>query len=376
MGVTGTAEDVAAIAQRFRVDGSIAMVTTIPGGHINDSFRVAMHPERGASRGYLLQRLNPKVFPRPDLVMDNVARVARRLARRSARYPALIAARDGHEWITTSSGDVWRMFVFVPGATVRQQVLSPADARAAGQAFGEFLRLLADDVIPLHETLPGFHDTRARFARLEAARRADVCHRVSDALPELAAVQAERSLADVLPPLLASGAVPMRAVHNDAKIGNVLLDERTGAPLCVIDLDTVMPGSALYDFGDLVRSATSLSPEDEADLSRVGVRLDLFEALMQGYLEAAGAVLTRPERELLAFAGRLITLEQAVRFLTDHLAGDRYYRIERPGHNLVRCRAQLALFRSLTGQAAALERIVKQSTNEAGGPLASAPPAF
>jgi Ser/Thr protein kinase RdoA (MazF antagonist) len=362
VGVTGTAQDVAAIAQRFRVDGSIATVTPIPGGHINDSFRVDMHPERGASRSYLLQRLNPEVFPRPELVMENVARVARHLAQRSARYPALIAARDGHDWITTSSGDVWRMFDFVPGATVRQRVQSPADARAAGRAFGAFLRLLADDVLPLHETIPGFHDTRARFAQLEAARRADVCHRVSEALPEIQMLQAERGLADVLPPLLGSGALPVRTVHNDAKIGNVLLDERTGAPLCVIDLDTVMLGSALYDFGDLVRSATSPTPEDEEDLSRVGVRLDLFAALTQGYLEAAGAVLTRPERELLAFAGRLITLEQAVRFLTDHLAGDRYYRIERPGHNLIRCRAQLVLLRSLTAQAAALERIIKEST--------------
>ena len=362
MGVTATAEDIAAIAQRFRVEGSIAAVAPVPGGHINDSFRVDMHPERGASRSYLLQRLNRRVFPRPELVMENVVRVARHLAQRSARYPALIAVRDGHEWITTSSGDVWRMFVFVPGASVRQRVHSPADARAAGQAFGEFLRLLADDVLPLHETLPGFHDTRARFAQLEAARSADVCHRVSDALPEFAAVQAERALADVLPPLLASGTVPMRVVHNDAKTGNVLLDEQTGAALCVIDLDTVMLGSALYDFGDLVRSATSPSAEDEEDLSRVGVRLDLFEALTQGYLEAAGAVLTGPERGLLAFAGRLITLEQAVRFLTDHLAGDRYYRIERPGHNLIRCRAQLALLRSLTRQAAVLERIVRESS--------------
>ena len=361
MGVTGAADDVAAVAARFGVEGSIATVTPISGGHINDSYRVETRAEHGAARSYLLQRLNPRVFPRPGLVMENVARVARHLARRAARYPALVPAQDGRDWITAASGDVWRMFVFVQGATVRQRVQSPADAGAAGRAFGEFLRLLADAPPPLHETIPGFHDTRARFAQLDAARGADACHRVSDALPEITALQAERALADVLPPLLASGAVPVRAVHNDAKIGNVLLDERTGAPLCVIDLDTVMPGSALYDFGDLVRSVTSPSPEDEEDLTRVGARLPLFAALTHGYLEAAGNVLSHPERELLGFAGRLITLEQAVRFLTDHLAGDRYYRISRPGHNLIRCRAQLALFRSLTDQAAALERIVTES---------------
>jgi Ser/Thr protein kinase RdoA (MazF antagonist) len=357
VGLTGTADDVAAVARQFQVDGPITAVTPVPGGHINDSYRVDTRPERGASRAYLLQRLNPAAFSRPDLVMENVARAARHLARRSPRYPALIAARDGRDWVT-AAGVVWRMFAFVPGASVRAQVRSPADAGAAGRAFGELLRLLADDPPSLHETIPGFHDTRARFAQLDAARRADVCRRASTVLPELAAVEAERALADVLPPLLASGAVPMRAVHNDAKIGNVLFDARSGTPLCVIDLDTVMPGTALYDFGDLVRSATSLTPEDEEDLARVGLRLDLFEALLKGYLESAGTALTRSERELLGFAGRLITLEQAVRFLTDHLAGDRYYRIERPGHNLIRARAQLALVRSLREQADALDACI------------------
>ena len=250
------------------------------------------------------------------------------------------------------------MFVFVPGATVHQRVESPADARAAGRAFGRFLRLLADNPPALHETIPGFHDTRGRFARLEAARRADVCHRAAAIGPELDEMLAARAVADVLPPLIASGALPTRVVHNDAKIGNVLLDERTGEPLCVIDLDTVMPGSVLYDFGDLVRSSTSPAAEDAVDLASVAVRLDLFEALTRGYVETAGPVLTHQERALLGFSGRLITLEQAIRFLTDHLEGDRYYRIERAGHNLSRCRAQLALYRSLTQQEAKLTTIL------------------
>jgi aminoglycoside phosphotransferase (APT) family kinase protein len=156
-----------------------------------------------------------------------------------------------------------------------------------------------------------------------------------------------------------SGAVPSRIAHNDAKLANVLFDERSGEPLCVVDLDTVMPGSALYDFGDLVRSVTSPTLEDEEDLSRVCVRVPLFEALARGYFEAAGAVLTPGERDLLVFAGRLITLEQAVRFLTDHLEGDRYYRIARSGHNLIRARGQLRLYESLTERQRELKDIIR-----------------
>jgi Ser/Thr protein kinase RdoA (MazF antagonist) len=168
----------------------------------------------------------------------------------------------------------------------------------------------------------------------------------------------QRQLADVLPPLLRSGAVPSRIAHNDAKLSNVLFDERSDEPLCVVDLDTVMPGSALYDFGDLVRSVTSPTLEDEEDLSRVCVRVPMFEALARGYFKAAGAVLIPVERDLLAFAGRLITLEQAVRFLTDHLEGDRYYRIARPGHNLIRARTQLRLLESLTEREGELKEII------------------
>jgi Ser/Thr protein kinase RdoA (MazF antagonist) len=353
--VTRDAPDIEVIAGRFQVDGPVSATRPLPGGggHINDTYRVETSRAR-----YLLQRLNPHVFPRPDLVMENVALVSRLLARRNASYPGLIPARDGRDWVTDPAGATWRMFSLVLGVTTRERVRSPEDARGAGQAFGEFLHLLADRALPLHETLPGFHDTRARFARLEMVVHDDRCGRASGAGAEIDAVLAGRDLADVMPPLIASGAVPLRPVHNDAKIANVLFDERTGAPRCVIDLDTVMTGSALHDFGDLVRSSVSPTAEDEADLSRVGARLDLFEALVRGYLEGSGETLTKDEHRLLEFAGRLITLEQALRFLTDHLDGDRYYKIARPDHNLVRCRSQLALLRSLTEQRAALERIV------------------
>ena len=358
-----------AIAERFALEGKIVSVVPLAGGHINDSYRVDARTG-DADRPYLLQSLNRRVFPRSDLVMENVSWVTRHLSSRLAtagvadrerRALTLVPTRPGGDWHTEADGTCWRVFRFITGTVVLDRARDPRDAASAGRAFGGFLRLLADyDGPPLHETISGFHDTAARIARLEAVAQADPCRRAAAARQEIQAALAQRSLADVLPPLVASGEVPRRIVHNDTKISNVLLDERTGEALCVIDLDTVMPGSALWDFGDMVRSMTSPTAEDEEDLSEVGVRVPMFAALARGYLEAAGTLLVPRERELLGFAGRLITLEQAVRFLTDHLEGDRYYRIERAGHNLARCRTQLALLQSLTERAAELDAIVAE----------------
>ena len=359
-----SAGDPRLVVELFRLAGTISAIAQLPGGHINDSFRIDAGSER-----YLLQRLNPHVFLDAGKVMDNVSRVTAHLAARlraagvadwRRRTLALVPARSGADWVRDGEGAAWRLFGFISGTVVRERAASPADAQAAGRSFGEFLRLLVDyHGAPLAETIPGFHDTAARFERLEQAVRKDARRRVAGARLEIELAMNQRQLADVLPPLQRSGAVPSRIAHNDAKLSNVLFDERTGEPLCVVDLDTVMPGSALYDFGDLVRSVTSPSLEDEEDLSQVGVRVPLFGALARGYLDAAGAVLTSVERDLLVFAGRMITLEQAVRFLTDHLEGDRYFRIARPEHNLIRARTQLRLFESLTGREQELQEIIR-----------------
>jgi len=352
------------VVELFTLAGKVLGIAPLPSGHINDSYRVD-----AGSESYLLQRLNPQVFPDAGKVMDNVSRVTAHLTARlraagvvdwRRRTLALVPARTGADWVRDGAGAAWRLFGFISGTVVRERAESPADALAAGRSFGEFLRLLSDyHGAPLTETIPGFHDTAARFERLEQAVRKDARRRVAGARLEIELAMNQRRLADVLPPLLRSGAVPSRIAHNDAKLSNVLLDEPSGEPLCVVDLDTVMPGSALYDFGDLVRSAMSPTAEDEEDLSQVGVRVPMFEALVRGYLETAGTVLTPGERDLLVFAGRLITLEQAVRFLTDHLEGDRYYRIARPGHNLIRARTQLRLFESLTRREGELKEIIR-----------------
>lgn len=343
-----------AVAGRFALGGDVRSIMSLPGGHINDSFRIDLGgKEEGTS--FLLQRLNPHVFPRPDHVMENVARVTRHIARQGGPTLTLMPTTDGRDWLVDGAGGVWRLFRWIPDSVVHVRAESPAACYACGKAFGEFLRLVGNYAgPPLHETIPGFHDTKRRFAQLDAAVSRAASNRLADAQREITALLGERAVADVLPPRFASGALPTRIVHNDAKIANVLFDRTTDAALCVVDLDTVMPGSPLADFGDLVRSCVSAAAEDERNVAAVTADPARFESLARGFLEGSGDLLSEPERELLVFAGRWITLEQAVRFLTDYLDGDRYYRVTYPDHNLVRARAQLALYRSLTGQESGL----------------------
>lgn len=345
-----------AVAACFQLDGDVRELTSLAGGHINDSYRVDV---RGSARSYLLQCLNQHVFEHPERVMENVARVTRHIAGQGGPTLTLVPTAENRDWHTDDSGRLWRLFRWIPDAVVRERAESPADCHACGRAFGEFLRYVGSyDGPPLHETIPGFHNTRRRFARLDDAVRLDRCDRMSEARPEVDAVQGERPVAGVLPARFESGDLPTRIVHNDAKIANVLFDRASGAALAVVDLDTVMPGSPLADFGDLVRSCASASAEDEVDVAQVRADPSRFEAVARGFLEGAGDALSPVERDLLVFAGRWITLEQGVRFLTDHLEGDHYYRVAWPGHNLARARAQLALYRSLTDQAALLEATV------------------
>lgn len=357
MGVT----EARGVAGRFATGGEVRAITSLPGGHINDSYRVDLGgPDEGTS--FLLQRLNPHVFPRPDHVMENVARVTRHIARQGGPTLTLMPTIDGRDWLVDSDGGVWRLFRWVPDSVVHVRAESPTLCHACGQAFGEFLRLVGNyDGPRLHETIPGFHDTRRRFGQLDAALQTAAASRLAGARAAVGAVLAERAVADVLPPRFASGALPTRIVHNDAKIANVLFDRTTDAALCVVDLDTVMPGSPLADFGDLVRSCVSPAAEDERDVTKVEADPVRFAALARGFLAGSGDLLSAPERELLVFAGRWITLEQTVRFLTDYLDGDRYYRVSYPDHNLVRARAQLALYRSLTRHEPGLAKLVTTS---------------
>jgi aminoglycoside phosphotransferase (APT) family kinase protein len=355
------------VAGRFALTGRATGIEPFPGGHINDSFLLEAVAGDGVRR-YLLQRINGDVFPRPHQVMRNIERVTRHVLKRMRedgvedprrRFLTLIPTLEGGAWLQDARGDVWRLYHFIEGTSCHLEVETLEQAETAGFSFGQFQQLLSGlDGAPLHEVIHGFHDTPERFAALERAVDADPLGRAAGCAEEIRALRALHPEAAVVVDGLEDGSIPLRPVHNDCKMSNVLIDEASGEALCVVDLDTMMPGSALYDFGDMIRTMTTRAAEDERLLEKVFVELPFFERLLRGYLRGTGGLLVPRELELLAFSGKLITMELAARFLTDHLLGDRYFRIHRPQHNLDRARAQLALVRSLEENRAEMEAMV------------------
>jgi hypothetical protein len=247
--------------------------------------------------------------------------------------------------------------VFIEGVQTFEAVQSPDQALQAGRAFGEFQSFLVD--LPdgrLNETIPGFHNTRNRFGALQQAIEHDHFNRAKDAKPEIEFALKHEPIVDVILNAMAKKKIPERITHNDTKFNNVMLDTVTGDAKCVVDLDTVMPGCALYDFGDMVRTTTSPTLEDERDLAKVKMQMPMFKKLAEGYLATAGQFLNQAEKSLVAFSGKLITFEIGIRFLTDFLSGDTYFRIHRPDHNLDRCRTQFKLAESIERQEKAMQK--------------------
>jgi Ser/Thr protein kinase RdoA (MazF antagonist) len=300
--------------------------------------------------------------------MENIQRVTSHLAAhlsadpdRDRRVLTLIPAQDGRPWRQDAEGSYWRVYRFIERARTYDAVESPKQAFQAAKAFGQFQKMLVDLPAPhLHSTIPDFHHTPKRFKAFERALAADTAGRAVLAKPEIEFALAHHSMVS----LLLDARLPDRVTHNDTKFNNVMFDDETGEGICVVDLDTVMPGLALYDFGDMVRTATSPADEDEPDLSKVTMQLPMFEALARGYLSSAGSFLTKAERQHLAFAGKLITFEQGIRFLTDYLSGDTYYKVHREGHNLDRCRTQFKLVESIEQQEEKMDRLVNALPRE------------
>jgi len=360
--------DIRSIVRHFQVPETLLDVVPCGSGHINDTFAATYRRDGGTCR-YIHQRINHEIFRDPASMMENIVRVTEHVRRQLAQEPGpeaaresltLVPTRDGASHHVDRGGNYWRTYLMIEDTRSVDVVETPAQAREAARAFGRFQQRVADLGGPrLHETIPDFHNTPQRFAALQAVLERDPHGRAAGARAEIAFAQAREPLTRVLLDEHRAGRIPERITHNDTKINNVLLDTRTGRGVCVIDLDTVMPGLALYDFGDLVRTATSPAAEDERDLSKVGLRQPFYEALVQGYLETAGPGLTPTERTLLPEAGMLITFETGLRFLADHVAGDTYFKIHRPGHNLDRCRTQFALVASMERQLDALHACVK-----------------
>lgn len=353
------------ISKQFQIYGEILHAETFKIGHINETYS-ATYDQGGMRVRYIHQKINKNVFKNPTALMTNVTRVTRHLRHRleaqnardiTRRSLVVIPTRDGQSYYHNGDGEYWRTFVFIEGVETFEAVQSPDQAYQAGRAFGEFQNLLVD--LPggrLYETIPAFHNTRKRFAALQQAIEKDHFNRAQTARPEIAFALKHEALVDVILQAMAKRKIPERITHNDTKFNNVMLDTVTGEAKCVVDLDTVMPGCALYDFGDMVRTATSPTLEDEQDLSKIRMHMPMFKRLVEGYLATAGPFLTRAEKSLIAFAGKLITFEIGLRFLTDYLSGDTYFRIHRPGHNLDRCRTQFKLVDSIERQERAMQK--------------------
>ncbi|MGA8086503.1 MAG: aminoglycoside phosphotransferase family protein [Terracidiphilus sp.] len=342
-----------AIARGFEVQGRFRSAKPYGSGHIHDTYCVTFD-DADREEQIILQHMNTTIFKNPVAVMENIARVTDHLRSRLAgeadvgrRVLQLVSTRDGAGWHVDAEDRYWRAYRFIEQARTFDSVSSPRQAFEAAKAFGEFQRLLADLPAPrLHESIPDFHNTAKRFSAFERAVAADAAGRCEAVQGEIAFAMARKTLAMAL---LGAG-LPERVTHNDTKLNNVLLDDETGEGICVIDLDTVMPGLAAYDFGDMVRTMTCPAAEDERDPSRVAMDFDLFDAVLRGFLDGAGSFLTAPERTSLIAGAKVIVFEQGIRFLADYLAGDTYYKVSRPEQNLDRCRTQFKLLESIEQQ--------------------------
>ncbi|BCS32794.1 hypothetical protein TBR22_A20160 [Luteitalea sp. TBR-22] len=359
--------DLRALGARFQILGTQVAAAPYGSGHINETY-AATYDQAGTPVRYIHQRINGHVFREPERLMDNVARVLTHAATRLAHLPdasrralTLVPARDGRPFVVDADGAVWRTYLFIERTRTYDIVETPQQAEAAARAFGAFQAQVAD--LPgerLHDTIPDFHHTRRRFDAFVRAVDGDPCNRAQGCRELIDQLLAHEADADRLLAAAAAGDIPERVTHNDTKINNVMIDVASGEALCVVDLDTTMPGLAPIDFGDMVRTATNAAAEDEPDASRVASRPEMFEALVRGYLSSAGDFLRPAEVAWLAFAGQLLAFEQAIRFLADHLQGDTYYRVHRQHHNLERARAQVALMTSIERQRDAYEAVVRR----------------
>ncbi|RPI55500.1 MAG: aminoglycoside phosphotransferase family protein, partial [Chloroflexi bacterium] len=338
--------DLGEILRNFKVVGELVDASPYGFGHINDTYAAWLQRADGTRHRILLQRVNDRVFHNPHKLMENIARVTAHLRSRILECGGdplretltLIPTVDDRVFFQDAEGSTWRAYVFIEGARTYEAVASLDQVYHGARAFGRFQNLLSDlPAAELHKTIPDFHNTPKRFDAFMRAVEQDVCNRAAGVRSEIGFILQRAAEAPVLLDLSAGGALPLRVTHNDTKFNNVMIDDRTGEGVCVIDLDTVMPGLALYDVGDCARSATNTVAEDEPDPSRVRFDLAVFEHLVAGYLDAARDFLTQQEIDHIPFAARLMTLECGMRFLADYLAGDVYFKIHRPAHNLDRC---------------------------------------
>lgn len=340
------------VISHFFQEGRLLDVCPYGNGHINDTFLVVRESGAEGRKRYILQRMNRSIFKAPELLMENVVNVTEYLrgillsrgGNPDRETLNVVRTTDGASYYEDRNHGFWRIFLFVEDTLCLEKVNSPADFYASGAAFGNFQKLLAGyPAETLHETIPNFHNTLSRFHDFQRAVQEDRLERARLAAPEIAFALAREQDASVLTDCLQRGELPLRVTHNDTKLNNILFDSSTRKALCVIDLDTIMPGLSLYDYGDSIRFGASTGAEDETNLDLVELDLTLFEAFTRGFLEGCDGALSEREIQLLPMGAKLMTYECGIRFLADYLEGDIYFKIHREAHNLDRARTQFKL---------------------------------
>lgn len=354
---------------QFALKGALLGYAPYGSGHINDTFCVTDRDENGVEHRYILQRMNTEIFRNVDELMENVCGVTQFLSKKIAERGGdperetlnIVLTKDGKNYYKDSYGACWRVYLFIDDTFSYNLAENADDFYQSALAFGQFQSLLADyPAATLHETIPDFHNTAKRYETFLKAVEADVCGRAAKVQDEIRFVMEHEADTRVLGDLLAKGELPLRVTHNDTKLNNVLIDKKTGKAICVIDLDTVMPGLSVNDFGDSIRFGASTALEDEQDLSKVSCDMGLFEIYTKGFLESCGARLTEKEVEMLPMGAKIMTLECGMRFLTDYLEGDHYFHIHREDHNLDRCRTQFKLVADMEQKWEQMQAIVKK----------------
>lgn len=357
------------VAMQFALEGELKELSVFGNGHINDTLRATCELADGRTKRYIVQRMNDGIFKNPDELMENVMNVTSFLRKKIIAAGGdpdretlnVIPTKDGKNYLTDENGDFWRCYIFIEDATSFDQVEKPEDFYNSAVAFGNFQRLLADyPAATLHETIKNFHNTVSRFADFKKAVEEDMAGRARDVQKEIQFVLDREADCHVICDALTKGELPLRVTHNDTKLNNIMIDNRTGKGLCVIDLDTVMPGSSLYDYGDSIRFGASTGAEDEQNLDLIWCDLELFEIYTKGYVEGCGGSLTETEIRMMPMGAKLMTLECGMRFLADHLQNDIYYKIHRENHNLDRARTQFKLVADMEAKWNEMNAIVEK----------------
>lgn len=352
---------------QFRYEGVLIDERPYGSGHINDTYLLTFEIAEMGTIKVILQRMNKNIFTKPIELMENILNVTSYLRKKIIENGGdpdretlnVIRTVDNMTYFVDSEGEYWRSYKFITDATSYDQVESPEDFYQSAVAFGNFQRLLAEyPAETLHETIEGFHDTKARFQVFKKAVEDDVCGRAASVQKEIQFVLEHEHLANVFADLLEKKEIPLRVTHNDTKLNNIMIDNKTRKGICVIDLDTVMPGLAMNDFGDSIRFGASTATEDEQDLSKVSCDMELFDLYAKGFIEGCGGKLTEKEIDLMPTGAMVMTFECGMRFLTDYLQGDTYFKIHRENHNLDRCRTQFKLVKDMEAKWDTMREII------------------